>query len=191
MYNTYAGLTSLNFDAVVNDKFLHFTTFFILTLVFYWIVDTHRRRALNFTLSVCTGGLGVGSEFLQAILPNGRTFDVYDIVANVLGSAGAVALCSWYHGRMLDRRRQRRYNAVPGEEPDDLELGEGHETGIVHDNESGEASVPAPALTLEEEVDNWDENAEDNWDDNREEDDLGVGTIGDVKDSVPPKKRID
>lgn len=187
----YAGLTSLNFDAIVNDKFLHFITFFILTLVFYWIVDTHRRRALNFTLAVCTGGLGVGSEFLQAVLPNGRTFDVYDIVCNVIGSSGAVALCSWYHGRMLDRRRQRRYSAVPGEDTEDLELGEGHETGIMHDEDRDSSAAPAPVRTLEQEVDNWDENAEDNWDDGQEEDDLGVGIVGAVKDPVPPKKRTD
>ncbi|KAL2108605.1 hypothetical protein VUR80DRAFT_3595 [Thermomyces stellatus] len=155
----YAGLSSVQPGAHVNDKFLHFMTFFLLTIVFYWIVDTNRRRTFNLTLTVCTLILGVGSEFLQSLLPNGRDFDLFDIVANVVGSLAGLALCSWYHQRMLARRRaQRQFNAVPGDGDGDLELGEGQESGVV----SGDAG---PSRTLEEEVDNWDENAMDDWDD--------------------------
>jgi len=153
----YAGLTSIQVDAVVNDKALHALTFFVLTVVFYWILDTSRRRTLNFTLIFCTGILGIGSEFLQGFLPNGRIFDFYDIVANIVGSLAGVALCSWYHLRMLERKRlAKTYHVVPGEEDQDLELGEG-----VGAQESG---VAAGTRTLDEEVDNWDENVEDAWD---------------------------
>ncbi|KAL3426274.1 VanZ like family protein [Phlyctema vagabunda] len=163
----YAGLTSLQVDAVVDDKVLHAVTFFILTTCFYWILDTSRRRNLNLTLLVCTGVLGAGSEVVQALLPNGRTFDVYDIVANVVGSLAAVALCSWYHLRMLERKRlAKTYQVVPGEDVD-LELGEG-----ISAQESGITRVEPRAETLDDEVDNWDENAEDAWD----EDDLAAGT---------------
>jgi len=157
----YAGLSALQVDAVVNDKVLHFFTFFFLTICFYWILDTSRRRTLNLTLVVCTGILGVGSELLQAFLPNGRTFDLYDIVANVVGSLGALGLSTWYHMRMLERKRMAKsYQAVPGEEDIDLELGEG-----VGAQESGTtlANQPVPQ-TLDEELDHWDENAEDAWD---------------------------
>ncbi len=162
----YAGLTSLQLDAFANDKVLHAGTFFVLTTCFYWILDTTRRRTLNFTLLACTGVLGVGSEVLQHFLPNGRVFDAYDIVANVVGSLAGVALCSWYHLRMLERKRlAKQYQVVPGE--DDLELGEGvglQESGTV--SAAAAAGAPAPpARTLDEEVDNWDENLEDNWDD--------------------------
>lgn len=58
---------------------------------------------------------------------------------------------------MLERKRaSKHYNLVPGDGAEDLELGEssanleGQETGAV-------------SATLEQEVDNWDENAED-WD---------------------------
>jgi VanZ family protein len=157
----YAGLSKLQLGAYVNDKVLHFVTFFLLTLAFYWIVDTNRRRTLNMTLVVCTLILGVGSEFVQSFLPNDREFDIYDIVANVVGSLASLGLCSWYHQRMLDRRRQRKvYTAVPGEDVGDVELGEGHETGVVENNDR--------SRTLEEEVDNWDENAVDQWDDDDE-----------------------
>ncbi|KAI0023365.1 hypothetical protein F4780DRAFT_78151 [Xylariomycetidae sp. FL0641] len=165
----YAGLSSLQLGAVVNDKVLHIVTFFVLTIVFYWIVDTNRRRTLNLTLTVCTVVLGIGSEFLQGFLPNGREFDLYDIVANIVGSLAGLGLCSWYHMRMLERKRQRRlYNAVPGEEPTDLELGEGigeQEEGITPTN------AHQKTTSLEQEVDNWDENALDDWDDG---DDAGV-----------------
>ncbi|EJT75846.1 hypothetical protein GGTG_05775 [Gaeumannomyces tritici R3-111a-1] len=194
----YAGLTSLQLGHLINDKLLHFLTFFVLTIVFYWIVDTNRRRTLNLTLTVCTGALGVGSEFLQAILPNDRDFDVYDIVANLVGSLAGLGLCSWYHKRMLERKRVRRgYGAVAGEEggdgfgeEDDLELGEGlglggsgHEEGITevsrpHDDTP--ANGGGRGLTLEEEVDNWDENEVDAWDD--------ADGAGDIGDSAPVTK---
>lgn len=180
----YAGLTTLQLDLYINDKLLHALTFFLLTVVFYWIVDTNRRRTLHFTLVVCTLCLGVGSEFLQGFLPNGRDFDFYDIVANLIGSLAGLGLCSWYHKRMLERKRMRKsYTAVPGEgdEEDveqDIELGEGvvgaHESGVM---DSGHAETRA--MTLEEEVDNWDENAVDDWD----------APPGDEEDDVAAKKQ--
>ncbi|KAF4775152.1 VanZ like family protein [Colletotrichum scovillei] len=196
----YAGLTTLQLGQYVNDKVLHFTTFFLLTIVFYWILDTNRRRTLNLTLTVCTFILGVGSEFLQGFLPNGREFDFYDIVANVVGSLAGIGLCSWYHKRMLERkRRTKTYQAVPGEDEEDVELGEGHETGVVEASgaRDGGAGVGVGASSggrsLEEEVDNWDENQVDDW----EEED-GDGDIGGVKskdmdtgDIGDSKKRAD
>lgn len=74
---------------------------------------------------------------------------------------------------MLERKRaSKHYNLVPGEEGAldedvDLELGErsGQESGIVGGQESG--ILPA-TTTLEQEVDNWDENAKD-WDEDGDE----------------------
>lgn len=136
------------------------------------------------TLVVCTLILGVGSEFLQSFLPNDRDFDIYDIVANLVGSLSGVALCSWYHKRMLERRRQQKsYTAVPGEDEGDIELGEGHETGI--------AEGPPRSRSLEQEVDNWDENAPDDW----EEDDVTAAAAapagGSSKDTVDPPESAD
>ncbi|WQF78465.1 hypothetical protein CDEST_03479 [Colletotrichum destructivum] len=192
----YAGLTSLQLGQYVNDKVLHFGTFFVLTTVFYWILDTNRRRTLNLTLTVCTFVLGVGSEFLQGFLPNGREFDFYDIVANIVGSLAGLGLCSWYHKRMLERkRRTKTYQAVPGEDDEDVELGEGHETGVIESSgaRDGGSGVGDGGRTLEEVVDNWDENQVDDWD----EDD-GDGDIGGVKgkdvetgDIGDSKKRAD
>ncbi|KAI1842374.1 hypothetical protein JX266_011415 [Neoarthrinium moseri] len=191
----YVGLSSLQLGAYVNDKVLHFLTFFILTIVFYWIIDTNRRRTLNLTLVVCTLVGGVGSEFVQGWLPNGREFDLYDIVANVAGSLGALGLCSWYHKRMLERKRGRRtYDAVPGEDEADLELGEevgAHEEGVMS------AAGNERSTTLEEEVDNWDENAVDAWDEEDGDGDIGASsskpkeTEHNGVDAADAKKRVD
>ncbi|KAH0357643.1 hypothetical protein KCU83_g928, partial [Aureobasidium melanogenum] len=143
-----------------SDKVLHFVTFFLITLCFYWIIETNRRRVIHFTLVACTVALSIGSEIVQGLLPNGRDFDPYDILANVVGSLLALLACSWYHKRMLERRRAaRNYQVVPGEDQD-IELGEstaGQETGVMSSSEP-------PNVT--EELDNWDENAED-WDDDQ------------------------
>lgn len=106
---------------------------------------------------------------------------------------------------MLERKRSRRaYNAVPGEDVEDVELGESHamlgedgqEEGIM--SAAPVESERAAGKTLEEEVDTWDENAVDNWD---EEDDGDIGTIPKPKgkesepvngaDGVDAKKRVD
>ena len=127
----YLGFGSIQI-AQVNDKILHFLTFFLLTITFYWILDTTRRRVLNFTLAVVTFGLGLGSEAVQGLLPNGLQFDPLDIAANVIGSLLALGLCTMYHKRMLDRKRRAKgYSTVPQDgEGEDLELG-GQEIGVV------------------------------------------------------------
>ncbi|RYP75620.1 hypothetical protein DL771_002320 [Monosporascus sp. 5C6A] len=173
----YAGLSSLQLGAYVNDKVLHLLTFFLLTVVFYWVVDTSRRRTVNLTAAVCTLLGGVGSEFVQSVIPgNGREFDVTDIAANMVGSLAALGLCSWYHKRMLERRRlsRHRYTAVPGADGAELELGE----GVGHQEEGLMGGVEG-TTTLEEEVDNWDENAVDPWD----EDDAGDRTADGIGNS--------
>lgn len=175
-------MTKVQLGHLINDKLLHVITFFLLTIVFYWIVDTNRRRILNMTLAVCTLALGVGSEFIQSFLPNDRDFDMYDIVANIVGSLAGLGLCSWYHKRMLERRRQTKtYNAVPGEDIEDLELGEGHETGV----------TAAPSQTLEDEVDNWDENAVDDWGEEEQADESEAGKTAVAPDPDASKKRTD
>ncbi|KAH9819886.1 VanZ domain-containing protein [Teratosphaeria destructans] len=161
-----------------SDKGLHFITFFLLTITFYWILETSRRRVINLTLIVCTAGLSIGSELVKAFLPYGRDFDPFDVLANVVGSALALGLSSWYHKRMLERKRKNKhYDIVPGGEGGedelgrDVELGEAagehslseQETGKVDVKGAGQADGGAkPNVT--EELDNWDENEEDNWD---------------------------
>jgi hypothetical protein len=99
---------------------------------------------------------------------------------------------------MLERKRlSKTYNLVPGDvdEELDLELGEG--IGATSNVDGQETGVIGQ--TLEQEVDNWDENAED-WDDEEAptasttEEGEGQKTPGSsVDDAVvePVKKRTD
>lgn len=94
---------------------------------------------------------------------------------------------------MLERKRSRRqYNAVPGEDPTDLELDEdveAQEEGVMAAAENERAN------TLEEEVDNWDENAVDAWDEGEDEGDIGVSngktTEQNGGETIDTKKRVD
>lgn len=181
-----------------SDKVLHFIAFFLITLTFYWILETSRRKVLQLTFTVCTLGLGCVSEVVQGLLPVScgllatprhrwrddraeheqihRDFDYYDVLANVMGSVTALALCNWYHKRMLERKRAARgYGAVPGDEELDIELGES--------SEGQESGVIRP--TVDEELERWDENAED-WDTTEPEPSNGKvqtddGDLGDGK----------
>lgn len=133
----YLGLTAIHIPQL-NDKVLHFVTFFLLTITFYWILDTTRRRVLHITLLVITFGLGLGSEVLQSLLPNGRNFDAIDIAANVVGSLGALGLCAMYHKRMFERKRRRKGYGIVSQEGDDLEMA-GQEQGVVDAHADDEA----------------------------------------------------
>ena len=62
---------------------------------------------------------------------------------------------------MLDRKRAVKYNAIPGEDGD-VELGGSDGTDHGNGQETGITGT-ARSQTLEEEVDNWDENDEE-WD---------------------------
>lgn len=94
---------------------------------------------------------------------------------------------------MLERKRLRRqYNAVPGEDDGDLELGEGvglQEEGVMS------AAGNERSATLEEEVDNWDENAVDAWDEDEGDGDIGASngkaTEQNGGESPDTKKRVD
>ena len=117
-------------------------------LTLYWSLDLPRRLVLKLVLTSMLF-LSIGSEFLQAALPNGRTFDPADIIANLVGTALALSICGWYHKRMLERKRRRKlqgYGVVEGGDgAEDVELGEGgssgQEMGVLAEDEedSGEA----------------------------------------------------
>lgn len=76
-----------------SDKLLHFVAFFLASLFFYsvWEVeDSARRRAAGWrfiidgmSVAVCTGVGGVGSEFVQALLPY-KTFQAGDVAVSAL-----------------------------------------------------------------------------------------------------------
>jgi len=133
----YLGFSQI--QVPFNDKFLHFITFFILTVCFYWILDATRRRVLNFTLGICTLLGGFGSEFIQNVVTN-RQFDSLDILSNLIGSGLGLLLCTWYHRRMLERKRlAKSYQPVAA---DDVEFDQ--EVQELQDIEAGPSTPHTP-----------------------------------------------
>lgn len=108
MASAYLGFADIQ---LIHDKLLHFVTFFVLSLLCYWILDAPRKRCINFTVVACTVLGGIGSEFAQSFLTT-RQFDINDIVCNIAGSGLAIALSAWYHKRLLDRKREARYKLL-------------------------------------------------------------------------------
>ncbi|KAK9495777.1 hypothetical protein V1508DRAFT_96615 [Lipomyces doorenjongii] len=137
LLSAYLGFAPID---VQHDKLVHFLVFFILTTLFYWIVDTTRRRLINATIIVCIVLGGIGSEFVQSFVPD-RAFDIFDIVANVIGASLALALSSLYHKRMLERKRAQKYFAVQPQDPA-LELGETGESVNLTDLGTSAAAEP-------------------------------------------------
>lgn len=118
----WLGLTSQAPIGGSLDKFAHFIVFFVMTLLFYWMLELPRKKLLKLTFFVCVIGASVMSEVVQMVLAGPeRQFDVHDITANVVGSLLATGLSYWYHGRQLERRRQARYDRLQSEVADDPE----------------------------------------------------------------------
>lgn len=80
------GESWLNFLAFSHsDKLIHFLLFFILTCLLRWSY-VFLRKYRYFLIPVV---IGVSIEFLQHFMTVGRTFDIWDVVANTLGTATA------------------------------------------------------------------------------------------------------
>lgn len=180
------------------DKVAHFLSFFALSATFYFILDTSRRRVLHLTLIVCTLVLGVGSEVAQGLLPNDRNFDPWDVLANVLGSLAALGLANAYARRAAERRRRAKFAALLGE-GDDVELGEGPGIGEANGDLGGPSLQESGVVhrSVEEELDNWDENIPDDaWDEDDEDGPGGkkmtpaTSTAG-SEDVTPKKMAVD
>lgn len=104
-----------------HDKAIHFGAFFILTMLFYWTLDLPRRRVITLSFLVCTLFGSIASEFAQDFLAQNRNFDSKDIAANVSGSLVALGLCAFHHRRLLERRRQARYQRLRSNLDGDIE----------------------------------------------------------------------
>lgn len=116
--SAYLGFAKISLP---HDKLIHFVTFFLLSLMFYWLFETSSTRAVrNLTFIICTLTGGIGSEFVQGLLPY-RDFDFKDIIANVLGSSSALVISMVYHKKIIEQRRQQRYDQLRNSIPQDNE----------------------------------------------------------------------
>lgn len=72
------------------DKLHHFGSFGILGALWYW-AKPHPMR-------VIVGGIAYGLfiEVWQHVLPIGRTFDLYDALADAIGVVVAIPIAHWF-----------------------------------------------------------------------------------------------
>lgn len=83
-----ANLPPLPFDLLKPDKVAHAGAYLLLALLLLWGI--HRSSGLSrsgklWAVSVC-GAYGVSMEVLQYCFFPGRYFELYDIIANIIGS---------------------------------------------------------------------------------------------------------
>jgi len=89
-------LSSSEMAPEISDKFMHFATFAVLTLVLASALDRvgalRRLGASTFLAILATASLGVALEYAQRYLTYGRFFELGDMAASVSGSVlmGAV-----------------------------------------------------------------------------------------------------
>ena len=112
-----------------HDKLLHFLTFLVLTVEFYFIFDTNHKslKTLRYiTLLVCTFAGSILLEVIQSLVNTTRVFDSMDIVYNVVGSFLGVILSSSYDVWAVKRQKKNRFRQVREvviEEDDDDDTG--------------------------------------------------------------------
>ncbi|ODV87054.1 hypothetical protein CANARDRAFT_188575, partial [[Candida] arabinofermentans NRRL YB-2248] len=102
----YLGFANISLP---HDKLIHFAMFFVMSFLFYWILEFKSQRIIrNCSFIICTIVGGIGSEFIQHVVAPERTFDWYDIVANVAGSIVAIVSSSYYHACTVRNKRTKR-----------------------------------------------------------------------------------
>ena len=81
-------------DKIYFDKIVHAGLYFILFLLILRIFETKTKSALIIASFLCIAQ-GVLIEFVQgSSLVNHRSFDIYDIIANVVGVLIAIGILS-------------------------------------------------------------------------------------------------
>ncbi|GAA6013888.1 hypothetical protein JCM11491_000458 [Sporobolomyces phaffii] len=123
----------------LSDKVLHFVCFAAATAAFYriWHVPDDARKLSpvwrwwneGATFSVCCVVGGVGSEFVQSLVPY-KTFQVGDVVANLAGS-GLALWWSWRRARdhRRDKELRRLYVRMDQLDDDDDDDDDDNESG--------------------------------------------------------------
>ena len=74
------------------DKVVHIMMYFIFSLLFNWSIKTEQNYERLFLTIPVTIGWGVLMEIMQYEMHLGRSFDVYDILANSTGVGVGVLL---------------------------------------------------------------------------------------------------
>lgn len=87
--NSSDNLTEIQFDIPGLDKVVHFVMYGVLSFLLLWAVEKTIRNSLklwNLLLIVLlSSSFGLLMEILQKTMTSVRNFDIYDIIANIIG----------------------------------------------------------------------------------------------------------
>lgn len=78
-------------DILGIDKVAHVGLFLVLACLATWPKPAFRRTPFAWA----GAALAVLTECYQWLLPIGRSFDPYDVFANLIGLFAGIAVCSW------------------------------------------------------------------------------------------------
>ncbi|KAI9476251.1 MAG: hypothetical protein EXX96DRAFT_610077 [Benjaminiella poitrasii] len=100
------GFAPIHLQEQLDDKLLHFFIFFNLGVMLYflWNLASVKRNLALATAMLSI--VAIGSEFIQGLLPY-RSFDGYDIMANVLGGSLGLVLAS-IADYLIEKRRENK-----------------------------------------------------------------------------------
>lgn len=130
------------------DKVIHFTTFLILTIEFYFIFDTKNKKLIRIiTIVICTCGASIGLELIQHLINSQRIFDIFDILYNVCGSSiGLLIACivhNWRISKMRqEKQRRRQIDHIEGQSISALD----NQPILLDDQEEGKNLIPLQDL---------------------------------------------
>jgi VanZ family protein len=84
------------------DKIGHFMMFFSWTMIFGLLAISKNHKKTRLTPIFFAGALfGIAIEIMQGIMPFGRSIDIYDAIADILGTATATFLLYLIKSRYL------------------------------------------------------------------------------------------
>lgn len=95
------------------DKIGHFLIFFGWTLLYGLFMFTRKQTETKLILIFLTGAFfGISIEFLQEILPIGRTMDAYDALVDICGSIAAIGILFLIKRRYLSNEVEKQIKKI-------------------------------------------------------------------------------
>lgn len=87
--NSSENLIEIKFDIPGLDKMVHFVMYGILSFLLLWTGEKVSKTRLELqnllVVILVSSGFGILMEILQKTLTTVRNFDIYDIIANIIG----------------------------------------------------------------------------------------------------------
>jgi len=91
----------------IEDKVAHFGEYMVLgflTARAFWGHNQQKSKTFLYTSGICTA-FGIFDEIHQAIIPN-RTTDVFDMLADMLGTVAGSVIAIWWYSRKSGKREK-------------------------------------------------------------------------------------